>query len=262
MLVDSHCHLDRVSLAPYANNFDLMMTKTQEAGVQHMLCPGISLKDYTHMHELVSDYPQVSVSVGVHPQEPESITPVTVEQLVKLAQDPKVVAIGEVGLDYYRAPDNIDAQKQRFRTHIRAAHICQKPLIIHTRQADTDTLHILREEQASEVGGVLHCFTGDWDMAKAALDMGFYISFSGIVTFPKAGDLRLIASKIPLEFILIETDSPYLAPVPYRGKSNEPKYVSAIADQIAACRNISADSLISATGTNFFRLFKPAITLN
>lgn len=257
MLIDSHCHLDRIDLTPYEQNFAKMLEQTQMAGVGHLLCVSINLHSYPAMRALVEDYPYISVSVGIHPNEaPEQIA--SVEALVKLAQDPKVVAIGETGLDNYRNPHNADWQQQRFRIHIQAARVCGKPLIIHSRQAAWDTLRILKEEKAAEVGGVFHCFSENWEVAQTALDLGFLLSFSGIVTFPKADDLRSVVQKTPLDRLLIETDSPYLAPVPHRGKSNEPKFVAVIAESVAKARAITTTALLDATAENFFRLFRPS----
>jgi TatD family hydrolase len=238
-----------------------MMNETEAAGVAHMLCVSINLDTFPAMYAKIANYPQVSVSVGVHPNElPEQY--VSIDTLVQLAQSPKVVAIGETGLDYYRTNnDLLPKQQQQFRTQIQAARLCNKPLIIHSRQASKDTLQILQEENASEIGGVLHCFTEDWNTAQAALDMNFYISFSGIITFPNAANLREVATRIPLDRLLIETDSPYLAPVPHRGKPNEPKLVKYIAKCIAELRQISVETLITATGENFMRLFGTKLDL-
>jgi TatD DNase family protein len=206
------------------------------------------------MLALVEGYPQVSISVGVHPNDPDDREP-TVEELVALAGHPKNVAIGETGLDYFRAQGDIGWQRRRFRTHIRAAREAAKPLIIHTREAREDTIEILRQEQAAQVGGVMHCFTETWDMAQAALAMNFFISFSGIVTFRNAEALRTVAAKVPDDRILIETDSPYLAPVPYRGKPNEPRYLGKVAETIAGLRGVSTEQLARQSSENFFRLF-------
>ncbi len=257
MLVDSHCHLDRVSLKPYDDDFDRLMTDTRSAGVGHMLCVSIDLEHYPRMRALIDPYPQVSVSVGVHPNEEDRREP-TPEELVELAADPRNVAIGETGLDYFRSEGGLDWQQQRFRTHIAAARQCNKPLIIHTRDAREDTIRILRDEQAKDVGGVLHCFTESWEMAKQGMDLGFFISFSGIVTFKNAAELQDVARQVPLDRMLIETDSPYLSPVPYRGKPNEPRYVSHVAQCIADLRGIDVGELIDITGRNFFRLFSHA----
>jgi TatD DNase family protein len=257
MLVDSHCHLDRVSLKPYEGSFTSLMAATAEAGVGHMLCVSIDLEHYPSMRDLVDPYPQVSVSVGVHPNERHRRDPVP-QDLVVLAADPRNVAIGETGLDYYRSEGDLGWQQQRFRNHIAAARTCGKPLIVHTRDARQDTITILREEQARDVGGVLHCFTESWEMARQALDLGFYISFSGIVTFASAEDLREVARRVPLDRILIETDCPYLTPVPHRGRPNEPRFVSHVAECIAEIRGTDAAEIAVATGENFFRLFSHA----
>jgi TatD DNase family protein len=201
----------------------------------------------------------VSISAGVHPNERHRRDPEP-EELVELAADTRNVAIGETGLDYYHSQGELTWQQQRFRNHIAAAASCHKPLIVHTRDAREDTIRILREEGAREVGGVLHCFTEDWDMASRALDLGFYISFSGIVTFKNAGSLREVASRVPLDRMLIETDCPYLTPVPYRGRPNEPRYVSCVAECIARLRGMDVAELIAVTGENFFRLFPNAVS--
>jgi TatD DNase family protein len=257
MLVDSHCHLDRLNLKRYEGSLDRLMEETRAAGVMHMLCVSIDLEHYPKMRSLVEPYAEVSVSVGVHPNEQQRRDP-TVEELVELAADPRNVAIGETGLDYYRSEGAPDWQRQRFRTHIAAARACGKPLIIHTRDAREDTLQILREEEAREVGGVLHCFTESWEMAKAALDLGFYISFSGIVTFSSADDLRAVAAKVPLDRLLIETDAPYLTPVPHRGRPNEPRFVGQVAECLATVRGMDLQEIVEASRENFFRLFSAA----
>jgi TatD DNase family protein len=256
MFVDSHCHLDRVDLSPYQGEFSRLMGATAAAGVTHLLCVSIDLPRYPAMRALVDPYPQVAVSVGVHPNEGSAADPEpTVEDLVRLAADPRNVAIGETGLDYFRSEGDVEWQRARFRTHIAAARACAKPLIIHTRDAREDTIRILREEGAERVGGVLHCFTEDWAMAKQGLDLGFYVSFSGIVTFKTAVSLREVAAQVPLDRLLIETDSPYLAPVPHRGKSNEPRYVPQVAACLAALRGLPVEELAQATSDNYFRLF-------
>jgi TatD DNase family protein len=254
MLIDSHCHLDRLSLKPHGGSFRQLM-EANLGEVDHLLCVSIDLESYPAMRALVADYPRVSVSVGVHPNDPEHRDP-EVAELVQLADDPRNVAIGETGLDYYRSQGDLDWQRQRFRTHIRAARECGKPLIVHTRDARADTLRILRQEAAHQTGGVLHCFTEDWDTASAALDLGFYVSFSGIVTFPNADDLREVARRVPLERLLVETDAPYLTPVPRRGQPNEPRFVRHVAECIAGLRGLEPDALIRATGENFRRLFR------
>ncbi len=257
MLVDSHCHLDRIDLKPYDGSFAALIEATVADGVGHMLCVSIDMENYPRMLALVEEYPQISVSVGVHPNEKDCREPELAE-LVQLAAHPKNVAIGESGLDYFRSEGSLEWQRQRFRTHIAAARSCRKPLIVHSRAARQDTLQILREEQASEVGGVMHCFTEDWDMARQALDLGFHISFSGIVTFRNADDLRDVAKKVPLDRLLIETDAPYLAPMPHRGKPNQPRYLGHVADCLAALRDLDRETLDVAISANFFRLFKAA----
>ena len=254
MLVDSHCHLDRLDLGPFDDKFDRLMAATAEAGVERMLCVCIDLESYPQMLELVEPYPQVSVSVGVHPNDKDRREP-DAEELQVLAQHPRNVAIGETGLDYYRSEGDIGWQQVRFRRHIAAARQCDKPLIIHTRAARKDTIDIMRAEGAADAGGVMHCFTEDWNMAKKALDLGFYISFSGIITFKNAADLRQVVQKTPLDRILVETDAPYLAPVPHRGKSNLPQYVVQVAACVAELKGIACETLIERTGENFFRLF-------
>lgn len=260
MLIDSHCHLDRLSLKPYEGDFARLMEETRDLGVQHMLCVSIDMESYPKMKALVADYPQVSISVGVHPNEPKRREPQSGE-LVELAKDPQNVAIGETGLDYFRSEGDLDWQRARFRHHIAAARECGKPLIIHTREAREDTIRIMREEGAAEVGGVMHCFTENWEMAQQALEMGFYVSFSGIVTFNNAGELRDVARRVPLERMLIETDSPYLTPMPHRGKPNEPRYVQHVAERIAEVRGMPVEELVAVTGENFRSLFKPAIDI-
>lgn len=257
MFVDSHCHLDRVDLTPYAGDFGQMLARAGEEGVQHMLCVCIDLEHYDAMRGLVSDYPNISVSVGVHPSERSGVEP-SLEELMRLGADPAVVAIGETGLDYHYNEGDLDWQRQRFRVHIEAASALEKPLIIHTRDAREETIAIMRDAGADAAGGVMHCFTETWEMAKQALDLGFYISFSGILTFKNAESLREVARAVPLERLLIETDSPYLAPVPYRGKKNEPRFVTQVAAQVAELRGLSVEGVAELTTENFFRLFSRA----
>lgn len=254
MYIDSHCHLDRVDLTPYDGEFARLMDATRDAGVEHILCVAIDLESYPDMVALVEGQPGVSLSVGVHPNEEDRRDP-DVEELVRLATHPKNVAIGETGLDYFRSDAALPWQQTRFRTHVRAAREAGKPLIIHTRDAREDTLSILREEGAEAVGGVMHCFTETWEMASAAMDLGFYISFSGIVTFRNADALREVAARVPLERLLIETDAPYLAPVPHRGRPNEPRYVARVAETIAGLRGMDTAELAAVTRDNFHRLF-------
>lgn len=257
MLVDSHCHLDRVDLKHYEGDFARFVEATREAGVSHMLCVSIDLENYPAMLALVEPFDDISVSVGVHPNDKDRKEP-TPEELVQLATHPKNVAIGETGLDYYYGDGDMSWQQDRFRRHIQAARAAQKPLIIHTRDAREDTLGIMQEEGAREAGGVMHCFTETWEMAKAAMDMGFYISFSGIVTFKNAEALRDVARQVPLEQMLIETDSPYLAPIPHRGKPNQPMHVTHVCQAIADLRGIERDELAQITSDNFYRLFSAA----
>ncbi len=258
MYVDSHCHLDRVDLRPYDGDFARLMEATAGAGVSHMLCVSIDLGQYLAMRALVDPYRNVAVSVGVHPNEGCDGAPVTepsLETLVALAEDPRNVAIGETGLDYHYGQGDLEWQRRRFRTHIAAARACGKPLIIHSRDSREDTIRILREEGADAVGGVLHCFTETWEMASQGLDLGFYVSFSGIVTFKNAEALREVAGRVPLDRLLIETDSPYLAPVPHRGKPNEPRLIPQVASCIAELRGIPVGELAAVTSANYFRLF-------
>ena len=219
-----------------------------------MLCVAIDLEAYPAMRALVDPWPQIAVSVGVHPNEDEGRDP-SADELVALAADPRVVAIGETGLDYFRSEGDLTWQQERFRRHIAAARACGKPLIIHTRAAREDTIAVMREEGAGEAGGVMHCFTEDWETARAALDLGFYISFSGILTFKTAEDLRQVAARVPLDRLLIETDAPYLAPIPHRGKPNEPRYVAHVAECVAGLRGMAVDQVAELTGANFGRLF-------
>lgn len=257
-LVDSHCHLDQLDLTKYDGDLSKAMKFAEEQGVKHFLCVCITLNDFPAMLDVVKKYPQVSVSVGLHPNEQNIEREPTAEDLVKLAQDKKIIAIGETGLDYYRSTDDTDWQRERFRQHIRAAKKVRKPLIVHTRLAKDDTIKIMREEHAEEVGGVMHCFTEDWQMARAAMDLNFYISFSGIITFRNAVEIQEVAKQMPLDRILIETDSPYLAPNPHRGKPNEPAYVRFVAEYIAQLRNMDVVELAEHTTQNFFRCFKEA----
>ena len=257
LLVDSHCHLDRLDLTPFAGQLQGALDNAREHGVGHMLCVCIDLEHFAEVLAPAQQHANIFASVGVHPNEREGQEP-DVATLVELASDPRVIAIGETGLDYYRNEGDLEWQRDRFRTHIAAAKQTGKPLIIHMREATTDTLRLMQEESAGEVGGVMHCFAEDWDAAKAALDMDFYISFSGIVTFNSAKTLKEVAKQVPLERMLVETDSPYLAPTPYRGKSNQPAYVKYVAEHIASLRGTSLEVISEATTENFFRLFKTA----
>lgn len=229
--------------------------------VQHALCISVNLREYPQVLAVAEAYDNFYATVGVHPDY-EDEPPLSVEQLVELAKNPKVIGIGETGLDYFRLTGDLEWQRERFRTHIRAAIEANKPLIIHTRSAAEDTLRIMREENAHLVGGVMHCFTESLEVAMQAIEMGFYISFSGIVTFKNALSLKEVAKQVPLDRILVETDSPYLAPVPYRGKINQPAYVKYVAEEVAKLRGISYETLAEATTENFFRLFKHAVRCN
>jgi TatD DNase family protein len=252
MFVDSHCHLDFPELA---DRLDAIVAAMAENQVTHALCISVTLEDFPRVRAIAERFGHIYGSVGVHPDYPD-VPEVSGEELIMLADHPKIVAIGETGLDYYRIKEDCEWQRQRFRTHIRAARRCGKPLVIHTREAAADTLRIMREEKAGEIGGVMHCFTESWETARAALDLGFYISFSGIVTFKNARVLREVAQQVPLERMLVETDSPYLAPVPYRGKTNEPALVRYVAEEIARLRGIDPAEVAANTTKNFFHLFK------
>jgi TatD DNase family protein len=252
VFVDSHCHLDFPELA---NELPQVLEAMRANAVTHALCIGVEMEAWPRVHALAVGHANLYASVGVHPDYTDQPEP-TVELLVAKSREPKVVAIGETGLDYYRLQGDLEWQRTRFRTHIRAARTSGKPLVIHTRAAAGDTLAIMREERASEPGGVMHCFTETWDVAAAALDMDFHISFSGIVTFKNSTGLKDVACRVPLERMLIETDSPYLAPVPHRGKRNQPAWVKHVAEEIARLREVPVETIASATTSNFFRLFK------
>ncbi len=231
-----------------------MLESMAENRVTHALCIAVNLPELPGVLQLAADHPNIYASVGVHPDYEDTPEP-SIDTLTELSRHDKVVAIGETGLDYFRVSGDLEWQRTRFRTHIRAARECGKPLVIHTRSAAADTLAIMREERAGEAGGVMHCFTESWDVACGALDLGFHISFSGIVTFKNAQEIKDVARRVPLDRMLIETDSPYLAPVPFRGKLNEPAYVRYVAEEIARLRDISVEEVAAATSTNFFRLF-------
>ena len=251
-LVDSHCHLD---FPEFDGKLDQMREEMRASGVTHALCISVNFAGFPKVLALAEAYDNFFASVGVHPDQ-EDRTDVDPARLVELARHPRVVAIGETGLDYYRASGDLEWQRERFRAHIRAARECRKPLVIHTRQAAEDTLTIMREEGAAEVGGVMHCFTESQAMADAAIALGFHISFSGIVTFKNAGALKDVARAVPLERLLVETDSPYLAPVPHRGKTNRPALVRHVAEEVARLRGIPLGELAAATTYNFFSLFR------
>jgi len=258
MYVDSHCHIDFPELSA---RLPEILAKMQENHVSHALCVSVDLPDFPRVLKLAEEYPNIYASVGVHPDYPDTEEP-SAEQLAQLSQHPKIVAIGETGLDYFRLQGDLEWQRERFRQHIRASRMTGKPLIIHTRSASEDTIRIMREEGAGTdkggAAGVMHCFTESLEVAQAAIEMGFYISFSGIVTFKSAKDLQAVARALPLERIMIETDSPYLAPVPHRGKMNEPGFVRHVAEYLADLKGVPLKQLEQATTENFFSLFNIA----
>lgn len=255
MLVDSHCHLNFPELFA---NLPAIKQAMRDNEVGHALCISVTLPDFPQVLALAETNDNFYASVGVHPDY-ENIEEPTVDGLLALASHPKIIAIGETGLDYFRLSGDLEWQRTRFRRHIRAAIACGKPLVIHTRNAAEDTLRIMREENAQQVGGVMHCFTESFDVAMQAIELGFYISFSGIVTFKNALTIKDVAKQVPLNRMLVETDSPYLAPIPYRGKTNQPSYVKYVAEEIAKLRGISFDEISASTTENFFRLFKHAV---
>jgi len=256
-LVDSHCHLDRLDLSAYQNDVDAMMTATREAGVSHMLCIGVDLESFPRVLALAERYDDVHCTVGVHPLYRESREP-TAQELMTLATHPRVVAIGETGLDYFYAKGDNSWQRERFAEHIVAARETGLPLVIHTRDAREDTIALLRDIGEGQVRGVMHCFTEDLHMAERAMELGFCISISGIATFANASELRDVVRALPLERLLIETDAPWLAPVPYRGKSNEPRYVAEVAKLVADLKGVDVQQLVDITRNNFFALFSKA----
>ena len=253
-LVDSHCH---VNFEPLRTDLAAVLQRARANGVGHMLCVGVTLEDLPQVLDLAHHYSHIFASVGVHPNERQGREPQAGE-LMALADDPRVIAIGETGLDYFRSQGDLAWQQQRFRHHIQAARECGKPLIVHMRDAAEDTLRIMQEERANEVGGVMHCFTGTWEVAARALELNFHVSFSGIVTFKNAEALRDVAARLPADRLLVETDSPYLAPVPHRGKTNEPAFVRHVAEQVAQLRGLEVAELARSTTDNFFRLFTHA----
>lgn len=253
-LVDSHCHLDFPELS---GRIPAILERMAENGVTHALCVSVTREGFPGVLALATGNANLFASAGVHPDYPEAEEP-TVGEIVRWADHPKVVAIGETGLDYYRLKGDLEWQRRRFRTHIRAARECGKPLIIHTRSAAADTLAIMAEEKAAEVGGVMHCFTETAEVARAAMEMGFLISFSGIVTFRNAAALREVARSVPLAQMLVETDAPYLAPVPHRGKVNEPAFVRHVAEELARLHEVDVETVAAATTRNFFGLFRGA----
>ncbi|MBT8535144.1 TatD family hydrolase [Polynucleobacter paneuropaeus] len=255
MFIDSHCHLD---FPEFQSRLPEVLSNMEKANVQHALCVSVDLPDFPKVLKLAEDHAHLYASVGVHPDYEDTPEP-SFDFLVETAKHPKIVAIGETGLDYYRMGDrsyeSMEWQRERFRTHIRAAIASQRPLIIHTRSASADTLRILQEEGASKIGGVMHCFTESLEVAQAAMEMGFFISFSGIVTFKSAKDLQETCRQVPLDKLLIETDSPYLAPVPYRGKTNEPAWVAQVGEFVADLKGVSVERLAKQTYDNFFECF-------
>lgn len=256
--IDSHCHLDRIDLNKEGIEFSQLIDNAKEAQVNHMLCVAISMDQFPDMVKKSEAFQNVSFSCGVHPLHVGEDKKFELIQLAELANTPRVVAIGETGLDYYYSKDSIALQKEYFSHHIQVANELDKPLIVHTRDARKDTIDVLKANQADKCGGVLHCFTENWEMAKAAMDIGFYISISGIVTFKNAVELQEVVRKIPLDRLLIETDAPYLAPVPYRGKQNQPAYVKHVAEFIANLKGISTEQVAQQTTDNFKTLFKSA----
>ena len=258
MLVDSHCHLDFPALA---ERLPQVLAAMQERGVGAALCIGVNLEDFPKVLAIAEQADNLYATVGVHPEYTDVEEP-DVTRLLTLADHPKVLGIGETGLDYYWHKDKPAWQRERFRTHIRAARQCGKPLIVHTRESAADTLQVLREEGADQVGGVMHCFTEDWDIASQALELGFYLSFSGIVTFKNAAVVKAVAQQCPLDRLLVETDAPYLAPTPFRGKPNEPSYVRFVAEEIARLKDISYAEVAQASTDNFTRLFKVGCLAN
>ena len=255
MLVDSHCHLDFPELQA---DFPGVLARMRDNGVTHALTISTTLETFPAVRAVARSQPNLWCTAGVHPDERRDGREASLEDLVAMADDPKVIAIGETGLDYFRVEGDTEWQRERFRTHIRAARRCAKPLVVHTRSSAEDTIRLMGEEGAGEVGGVMHCFTESWEVAEAAIGLGFHISFSGIVTFKNALPLKDVARRVPLDRMLVETDSPYLAPVPHRGKSNQPAYVKHVAEEIARLRGIAFDEVAAATTRNFFRLFRHA----
>lgn len=256
-LVDSHCHLPLLTEGKPPGTLEAIIRTAEDNGVRHMLCASVDLDSFEDISYISRKYNAIYASVGVHPNSKPGMEP-SVEDLLHLARRPEVIAVGETGLDYYRSEGDLNWQRLRFRSHIRCARAAGKPLIIHMREARADTLRILAEEKAFEVGGVMHCFTDDYETAARAMDNNFLISFSGIVTFRNATALQEVARRVPLERMLVETDAPYLAPIPYRGKENQPAYVRHVASFIADLRGVSLEALAEQTTNNFFRTFPAA----
>jgi len=254
MFFDSHCHLDRIDLAEFNNDIDHLLKLTREQQVSEMVCICVNMESFDEMYQKIEDKEGVYATVGIHPDYDDA-RETSVDELVALSIKDKIVGIGETGLDYFHT-NGPEWQRERFRTHIDAATETGKPLIIHTRQAKQDTINILKEHHADKVGGVMHCFTEDWEMAKQAIDLGFYISISGIVTFKQAENVREMAAKIPDDRLLIETDSPWLAPVPFRGKTNFPGHVRLVAEKLAEIRGTDIETIAALTTQNARALFK------
>jgi len=259
MLVDSHCHLDRLNLANYAGDLSLAMAAAKNRGVSKFLCIGIGHRNFQQVIEISRKYPDVFATAGLHPLEFGEPEPLEVNKihdwLMNAAQDPRVAGIGETGLDYYYTKDHVDSQKESFVIHLQVAKKLSKPVVVHTRNAREDTLALIQEHGCQDAAGVLHCFTESWEMAKQALDLNYFISFSGIITFKNASELREVVKKVPLDRLLVETDSPYLAPMPYRGKPNEPKNVVEVAHCVADIKGIDFEKLCQQTSQNFSALF-------
>ncbi|GBU09252.1 DNase [Gammaproteobacteria bacterium] len=253
--IDSHCHLDRIDLSEFNHDFSKLISNATASNVSHILCVSISLDKWQAMADLVAPFENIFLSVGVHPSEIKASLP-SYAEIFNYAQDSRVIAIGETGLDYHYGLDAKINQQAAFIMQIEAAIKLNKPLIIHTRSAQKDTLAIMKEHNARDSSGVMHCFTEDWDMAKQCLDLGFYISFSGIISFKNAAQIREVAQKMPLDRVLIETDAPYLAPHPHRGKINQPAWVKYVAQALADVRQISLEEIATATSHNFKELFK------
>ncbi|PCJ50532.1 MAG: hypothetical protein COA74_01760 [Gammaproteobacteria bacterium] len=253
MLIDSHCHLDRLN-EESSGDTNTILNRARAAGVEKFLCIATNLDGFDAVIDIALEHNDVFCSAGVHPLQKHQVK-VDYQRLIQQARHEKVIAVGETGLDYYYSPDNAELQRESLTIHIQAAREVNKPLIIHTRDAQQDTLSIIRQEKAQSVGGILHCFTESFDMAKEAVELGFYISFSGILTFKTAQKLREVAKAIPLDRILVETDCPWLAPVPFRGKENQPAYVVEVAKQLAELHNLSYEDIAQQTTSNFYQLF-------
>lgn len=253
MLIDSHCHLDRLDLSLYDGKLANVLKNASDNDVDEMLCVSVNLASFPTMLDMIKPYPQIHASCGQHPLYQEDV--LAIDVLRRLAADPKVVAIGETGLDNFYAPETHDIQRASFIEHVTVATELNKPLIIHTRDAREETINILKQGNAQKVGGVLHCFTESLAMAEQAIELGFYISISGIVTFRNASELREVVKALPLERLLVETDAPYLAPVPHRGKENQPAFVRDVAKYIADLKQVSLEELAQVTSNNFRELF-------